>query len=177
MAAFFVVVREDGKFLCAPIGDECEQWDSYAFAATFESRELAERAAARFGGPSYAWPESREVRRPRRVSNGGAMIFVYLIAKHGSDLDGQDRIVEADTAEDADVEARRLEAFYGWTLTLVGTKEGAKFTPCVDYDALPWWAKEWVDEQAPRVTVRRERPSKPAKAKARRMRAERTGTE
>jgi hypothetical protein len=93
------------------------------------------------------------------------MVFVYLIAKQGSDLDGQDRLIEADTEEVAAEQVASLETFYGWKLTLVGTKVGTAFTPSIPYDALPFWAQAWVDEQAPKPLARRERKPRVAKAK------------
>lgn len=86
------------------------------------------------------------------------MRAIYLITKPGSDLDGQDWTVEGDTF-DAVVERKAaLERSFGWVLTFVGTKEGIVFRPALPYEQLPWWAQQWVDEQAPKHLAR---PAKP----------------
>lgn len=94
------------------------------------------------------------------------MRAIYVITKPGSDLDGQDWTVEGDTF-DAVVERKAsLEKSFGWTLTLVGTKEGSVFRPSLPYEQLPWWAQQWVDERAPKVTVRSAKRRGPRRGRA-----------
>jgi len=90
------------------------------------------------------------------------VVCVYLITKPGSDVDGEDRIVEADSVKTAHVRATELEKVYNYKLTFVGTKEGIRFTPALPYEQLPFWAKRWIDEQTPKHLAR------PAKARGRR---------
>lgn len=87
-------------------------------------------------------------------------VHVFVISKPGSDVDGEDHLIEGATAEEiAETKAMR-ERVYKYTLTLVGTKVGVRFTPVLPYESLPRWAQRIVDEQTPKHLARRERPAR-----------------
>lgn len=73
----------------------------------------------------------------------GGWRFVYVISKLGSDLDGEDTVIRADTREEADALAElRKEAWGCDSMKFIGRREGHKFIPMVPAAELPEWARE-----------------------------------
>lgn len=69
--------------------------------------------------------------------------FCYVIEKPGSDLDGEDTIIRAETREEADeLAAQRAKAWGCESLRFIGRREGQRFIAMVPADQLPEWAKE-----------------------------------
>ena len=75
--------------------------------------------------------------------------FVFIIEKEGSDLDGEDTIIRAETREEADELAEiRRKAWNCQALRYVGRREGKKYVFDVPVETLPEWARERVEEVA-----------------------------
>lgn len=69
--------------------------------------------------------------------------FVYVISKKGSDLDGEDTIIRAETRGQADVAAEvRRKAWNCESLKFIGMREGHRFIAMVPPHELPEWARE-----------------------------------
>jgi hypothetical protein len=72
----------------------------------------------------------------------GGTRFVYIIHKPGSDLDGEDTIIRADTSEEAGHLATVRERAWNCKLRCVGYREGNRYIFTVPKGALPPWAQE-----------------------------------
>lgn len=69
--------------------------------------------------------------------------FVYIIEKPGSDLDGEDTVIRAESRVDADADAaRRAKAWGCKSLRYVGRREGNRYVFDVPKSELPEWAQE-----------------------------------
>ena len=73
--------------------------------------------------------------------------FVYVISKPGSDLDGEDTNICAESREEADRLAEKRRVAWNCTaLRFIGFCEGhgssARFKPGVPVAELPEWARE-----------------------------------
>lgn len=69
--------------------------------------------------------------------------FVYVMSKPGSDLDGEDTTICADTRGQADAAAEvRRKAWNCTSLRFIGMREGHRFTAMVPPHELPEWGRE-----------------------------------
>lgn len=69
--------------------------------------------------------------------------FVYIVDKPGSDLDGEDTIIRAESREEADAVAEsRRKAWSCKGLRYVGRREGNRYVFDVPAEQLPEWAQE-----------------------------------
>lgn len=88
-----------------------------------------------------------------------AMTHVYVIDAPSHELHGEEVPFYSQSREVADdramTHARMLRV--PAALRHVGTRDCGHFTPSVPYEALPGWARQWVDEQRERVAKARGR--------------------
>jgi hypothetical protein len=71
--------------------------------------------------------------------------YVFIIEKPGSDLDGEDTIIRAESRDEANVLAEvRCRAWNCKALRYVGRREGQRYVFDVPVETLPEWARERV---------------------------------
>lgn len=80
------------------------------------------------------------------------MRFVYILVKPGSDVDGEDTIIRAETREEADILAEiRKEKWNCKALRFIGRREGDQYIFEVPVAELPEWAQDLVAQRSPSV--------------------------
>lgn len=80
------------------------------------------------------------------------MRFVYIIEKPGSDVDGEDTIIRAESRGEADILAEIRKGKWNCkALRFIGRREGDQYIFDVPVAELPEWARDLVEQRSPSV--------------------------